>query len=49
MGGRLIKGDLEDKEGGDGFNVVDKEHIVFKALKPICHEKKCDHIEGKPA
>ena len=39
VGGRLIKGDLEDKAGGDGFNVVDKEQIVFKALKPICHEK----------
>ena len=39
VGGRLIKGDLEDKEGGDGFNVVDKEQIVFKALKPICHGK----------
>ena len=50
VGGRLIKGDLEDKAGGDGFNVVDKEQIVFKALKPICHRKKqCDHIiEGTP-
>ena len=42
--------ELEDKAGGDGFNVVDKEQIVFKALKPICHRKKqCDHIiEGTP-